>query len=405
MLTKLATMGVVEFRRILIFSLIYSVVGMIIITLQQQDAVVFLEAFFLIPLLVSPFLGSFGKTLTAVLTAVLGTLWGATTLAIIGQTVNGASLAISLALCSMVNLFVISEYGKYRKNNTVIKSVTKSLLDQFPPVYGGYVILIMAFSLSAFTGQPWLLILSALILHNIVATTVTLPAGLNLYEHYMAKRAITKFEGRVLNMINRFGSDSHNVPILASWLGAGVQDVVHAIENLRSKHYIVSNRFFYPSNLLMWFVGILAPVVGYSMANSTLPGIIETLSLLSSSSLVVFGLSVQRSWWLKERDRLITHMMGFSAISLGIFFSLAITNTFALLMLLCSLLGLVVCYLPEKRFHTARVGTSVFYVLQFLTGWFANMVLGFSALIYATLLFGAVFTDIYLVKEEKYVKI
>jgi hypothetical protein len=174
---------------------------------------------------------------------------------------------------------------------------------------------------------------------------------------------------------------------------------------LRSKHYVVSNRFFYPSNTLMWFVGILAPVVGYSMATASLPGVFEALALLSSSILIIFGLSVQRSWWLKEIDRLITHLMGVASISLGLFFSLAISVNFALLMLLVSALGLVIAYLPEKRFHTARIGTSIFYVLQFMTGWFANMILGFSGLVYAGLLFAAVFTDIYLVKEEKYVKV
>jgi hypothetical protein len=405
MLTKLPTLGVVEFRRVSIISIIYAVVGMILLSLEQHEAVIFLEACFLVPLVISPFIGSFGKTLTAVVTAVLGTLWGATTLVILGQSVNGAALAISLALCSMINIFVISEYGKHRKKNTVTDAITKSFKDHFAPVYGGYVTIILAFSISAFTGQMWLLALSAILLHNMIATTLTLPASINLYEHYMAKRAITKFESNVLKMINKFGSESHNVPILASWLGAGVEEVVHAIENLRAKHYVVSNRFFYPSNTLMWFVGILAPIVGYSMATATLPGVIEALAILSSSTLIVFGLSVQRSWWLNERDRLVTHLMGFSALSLGVFLSLAVSTEFALLMLLCSLLGIVVCYLPEKRFHTARVGTSIFYVLQFMTGWFANMILGVSGLVYAVLLFGAVFTDMYLVKEEKYVRI
>lgn len=405
MLTNLTTMSVVEFRRILILSIIYAVVGMILLALEQRESVIFLESFFLIPLIISPFIGSFGKTLTAVVTAVLGTLWGATTLAIFGQGVNGAALAISLAISSMINTFIMSNYGRHRMENTVIDAVNKSFIDQVAPIYGGYIILALSFAISLLSGQGWMLVVSFLLLHNMVATTITLPASINLYEHYMAQRAITKFESKVLKLISRFGSEKQGVPILASWLGAGVEEVTHAIENLRAKHYIVSNRFFYPSNSLMWFVGILAPMVGYVMANATLPEIIPGLALIASSVLVIFGLSVQRSWWLKDMDRLITHLMGFSTIGLGIFLSLAISVNFALILLLCSLLGIVVCYLPEKRFHTARIGASVFYVLEFMAGWFANIILGTSGLIYSAVLLAVFLADIYLVKEEKYVKI
>ncbi len=405
MLTNLTTMSVVEFRRILILSIVYAVVGMILLALEQRESVIFLESFFLIPLIISPFIGSFGKTLTAVMTAVLGTLWGATTLAIFGQVVNGAALAISLAISSMINTFIMSNYGRHRMENTVIDAVNKSFIDQIAPIYGGYLILALSFAISLLSGQGWMLVVSLLLLHNMVASTITLPASINLYEHYMAQRAITKFESKVLKLISRFGSEKQGVPILASWLGAGVEEVTHAIENLRAKHYIVSNRFFYPSNSLMWFVGILAPMVGYVMANLTLPEIIPGLALIASSVLVIFGLSVQRSWWLKDMDRLITHLMGFSTIGLGIFLSLVISVNFALILLLCSLLGIVVCYLPEKRFHTARIGASVFYVLEFMAGWFANIILGTSGLIYSAVLLAVFLADIYLVKEEKYVKI
>lgn len=404
-LNQITTNSVAEFRRILILSIIYAVVGMIMLALQQHEVVIFLEAFFLIPLILSPFIGSFGKTLTALITAVVGTMWGATTLAIAGQSVNGVALSITLAVSSMINMFIISDYSKHRMKNTVIDAVNNSFQDHFAPIYGGYVVLAIAFALPSLAGQEWMLVISALLLHNMISTTITLPASVNLYEHYMAQRAITKLENKVLKLITKFGSEQQGVPILASWLGAGVEEVTHAIENLRSKHYIVSNRFFYPSNSLMWFVGILAPLVGYVMANLTLPEIIPGLALIASSVLIIFGLSVQRSWWLKEIDRLITHLMGFSAIGLGLFLSLAISVNYALILLLCSLLGIVVCYLPEKRFHTARLGASLFYVLEFMAGWFANIILGTSGLVYSAILFGVIIADVYLAKEEKYVRI
>ena len=405
MLKDLTTLGVVEFRRILILSIIYAVVGTILLTLQQKEAVVFIEAFFLIPLLLSPFLGSFGKTLAAVVTAVIGTLWGATTLAIAGQAVNGVALAISMSLASMINMFIISEYGRHRMKNTVLDAVNNSFTDQLAPIYGGYLIIALAFALPYLSGQSWMLFISVLLLHNLVATTITLPASVNLYEHYMAQRAITTFETKVLRMISKTGTERQGVPILASWLGAGVEEVTRAIENLRSKHYIVSNRVFYPSNSLMWFVGILAPVAGYVMANTTLPGIIPAIALLSSSILIIFGLSVQRSWWLKDMDRFITHFMGLSAISLGVFISLAISTNYALIMLLCSALGIVISYLPEKQSNTTRIGTAVFYSLEFMAGWFSNIVLGQMGLLFAAILFGVFLADVYRVKEERYVKL
>lgn len=405
MLNKLITHSVAEFRRILILSIIYAVVGTILLTLQQKEAVVFLQAFFLIPILISPFIGSFGKMLAAVITAVLGTLWGATTLSLLGQPVNGIALSITLSLSCMINTFIVSEYSTHRMRNTVLDAVKNSYKDLLAPIYGGYVIVALAFALPYLSGLEWMLTISGLLVHAMVATTLTLPASINLYEHYMAERAITKFETRVLRMISKLGTEKQGVPILASWLGAGVEEVTHAIENLRSKHYIVSNKFFYPSNSLMWFVGILAPIAGFVMATTSLPGVLEAFAFLFSSLLVIFGLSVQRSWWLKEMDRFMTHFMGVSAMGLGVFISLGISTNYAVIMCLCSLLGMVVAYLPEKQFHAARIGSALFYALQFMAGWFANTALGLSGLVYGVLLFVVFLTDIYFVKEEKYVKL
>lgn len=398
-------LGAVEFRRVMMLSVIFGIIGMIQITLASTDAVGFLQGFFLIPLLIAPFVGSFGKVMAIIFCAVMGTLWGANTLVLLGMNVNGAVLAISLAVGALINTFAIGGYTRHRRNSTVLNALSESFTEMAAPVYGGYLICMITFLITFNLGQSWALGLVIILLHQVVSTTFTLPASVNLYEHYMEKRAITQFEKKVLSMIKEFGAESNSIPMIASWLGAGVEEVIRGIENLRAKHYITSGKFFYPSNSLMWFVGVLAPVIGYSVGGMMVPTVFQVLAMVLSSAFLIFGLSLQRSWWLNFRDRFITHFMGFTLIMLGVFFGLAISVNFSLLMLLTASLGVIVCYLPEERISLATFSTATFYVLEFLSGWAASFILGAVAWVYGGVLFATILADLYLVREERYVRL
>lgn len=403
MISRLASHGLTEFREVLILSFVYAIFGLVVAASSKTGVLGFVEGFFILPLVISPFIGTFGKSLVPVTCSIIGTLWGMSTASLLGMNVPGAGLAIALGVSTMINTFVTGQYTHHRRKRTVLDAVRKTF-DRIPgQIYGGYLVVILSFAIAGYFGEVWLLGVSLVLLHSMVATTFVFPATINLYEHYMERRAITKFEEKVLKMINQFGTAQSNLPMIASWMGAGVEDVMHAIENLRSKHYIVSGRFFYPSNPLMWFVGVLAPLIGFSLAGGALPSAFEAVALMFCAALVIFGLSLQRSWKFKENDRTVSHTMGLSAIGVGVFFGLAISTNFALVMFLAAVLGLIVCYIPEERVHTARFGTAVFYVLGFLAGWVGNMVLGLSSVVYGLLLFVIIFADIYLAREERFV--
>ncbi len=380
---------------------------------SHDTALLFLLTLFIIPFMLTFMLKSFRKAIICCAPNIIALPAVALTAAVMQVQVVGVATLfapISFGLSCGINYLLAKEYFDQRRKPVPVRHAIKAVYTQYSrAVVGIYLIAAVTFLMIApiMTGGLSALgiITSISFLYTLLAAIFIMPAAFRLYEHRLAKRALSSGEAAVLKFSRSYGHQRVHHSNFASWLGLSVDEVKQIVDNLKSKGCI-GKKFFSLHDPLLWFLTIFSYIVGASIGLGYIPMVETTLRPLFILLLLTVGIALQAPQLIKIIDKVTRRLLGFILVGASLVLAAGHSTLLLQAAIVMMLAGFASIKLSESDIwlpSTILIG--VYFALIFALGWAMQASLTDTGKLWSLAFAVIIFAALHIIEEDSVMEI